>query len=335
LVFNRSSASTIRDVADLANVARSSVSRVLNGHPAVSEELRSRVLSAVTELNYQADFTAASLRRGSTMTIAFLVRDISSPLFSEMVKAVEATVEEFGYSVLLMNSGGNPAREAAHIRLLARSRVDGVILSLRSERDLDCVAAVKALRVPVVLVDRSIGDVRSSSVLSDHFSGLSAATKYLAAQGHARIALITGPQGVLASRERLRGYKSGLRSAGLPSDPTLVRMQSYDEVFGEQQTASLLALDDPPTAIIAGGAMIAYGTLRSIRDANKVRQVAMVACDSWRSPELFEPSVTSVRRDVAEIGQVAAELLLEAINVGTYRSVTLPTELVPGTPVRG
>lgn len=332
--MNRSSPSTIRDVADLAKVARSSVSRVLNGHPAVSEELRSRVLSAVTELNYQADFTAVSLRRGSTMTIAFLVRDISSPLFSEMVKAVEAIVEEFGYSVLLMNSGGNTAREAAHIRLLARSRVDGVILSLSNESDLDCVTAVKALRVPVVLVDRSISDVRASSVVSDHFSGLSAATKYLAAQGHKRIALITGPQGVLASRERLRGYKSGLRSAGLPSDPTLVRMQSYDEVFGEQQTSSLLALDDPPTAIIAGGAMIAYGTLRSIREANKVSQVAMVACDSWRSPELFEPSVTFVRRDVAEIGQVAAELLLEAINLGSYRSVTLPTELVPGTPVR-
>lgn len=332
--MNRSSPSTIRDVADLAKVARSSVSRVLNGHPAVSEELRSRVLSAVTELNYQADFTAVSLRRGSTMTIAFLVRDISSPLFSEMVKAVEAIVEEFGYSVLLMNSGGNTAREAARIRLLARSRVDGVILSLSNESDLDCVAAVKALRVPVVLVDRSISDVRASSVVSDHFSGLSAATKYLAAQGHKRIALITGPQGVLASRERLRGYKSGLRSAGLPSDPTLVRMQSYDEVFGEQQTSSLLALDDPPTAIIAGGAMIAYGTLRSIREANKVSQVAMVACDSWRSPKLFEPSVTLVRRDVAEIGQVAAELLLEAINLGSYRSVTLPTELVPGTPVR-
>ena len=334
MALNRSSASTIRDVANLANVALSSVSRVLNGHPAVSEELRSRVLSAVAELDYQADFTAANLRRGSTMTIAFLVRDIASPLFSEMVKAVEAAVEESGYSVLLMNSGSNPAREAAHIRTLARTRVDGVLISLSNETDRDCLAALKTLRAPVVLIDRAITDIKSSSVLSDHFSGLSAATKHLAAQGHKRIALITGPKDVLASRERLRGYKSGLRSSGLRSDPALVRMQSYDEIFGEQQAASLLALDDPPTAIIAGGAMIGYGTLRSIRDASKVLKVAMVACDPWRAPELFEPSVTVVRRDVAEIGRVAAELLLEAINVGTYRSVTLPTELVPGTPVR-
>lgn len=325
---------TIRDVASRANVALSSVSRVLNGHPAVSETLRQRVLSAVAELDYQPDFTATNLRRGSTMMIAFLVRDIASPLFSDMVKSVEATVGEFGYSVLLMNSGGSPVREAAHIRTLARSRVDGVILSLSSESDRDTVAALKTLRAPVVLIDRAIGDIHSSSVISDHFSGLSAATKHLADLGHTRIALITGPHDVLASRERLRGYKAGLRAAGLRFDQALVRMQSYEEFFGEQQAAMVLKLDEPATAIIAGGAMIAYGTLRAIRNAGLAGRIAMVACDSWRSPELFEPSVTVVQRDVAEIGRVAAELVLEGINNGTVRSITLPTEVVVGAPVR-
>lgn len=334
MAASKSSNITIRDVATRANVALSSVSRVLNGHPAVSEELRKRVLSAVADLDYQPDFTATNLRRGSTMTIAFLVRDIASPLFSDMVKAAEATVGEFGYSVLLMNSGGNAVREAAHIRTLARSRVDGVILSLSSESDRDTVAALKTLRAPVVLIDRAIGDIESSSVISDHFSGLAAATRYLAELGHSRIALITGPHDVLASRERLRGYKAGLRGAGLRFDPALVRMQSYEESFGEEQANTVLKFDDPATAIIAGGAMIGYGTLRAIRDADLTGRVAMVACDSWRSPELFEPSVTVVRRDVGEMGRVAAELVLDAIKGGAVRSVTLPTQLMAGTPVR-
>jgi len=329
----KSTSITIRDVARRANVALSSVSRVLNGHPAVSETLRQRVLSAVAELDYQPDFTATNLRRGSTMTIGFLVRDIASPLFSDMVKAAEAMVGKFGYSVVLMNSGGNPSREAAHIRTLARSRVDGIILSLSSESDRDIVAALKTLRAPVVLIDRAIGDVESSSVISDHFSGLCAATKYLADLGHIRIALITGPQDVLASRERFRGYKAGLRAAGVRFDPALVRMESYEELFGEQQATIVLGLEEPATAIIAGGAMIGYGTLRAIRDTG-LAGIAIVACDSWRSPELFEPSVTVVRRDVAEMGRVAAELLLDLINGGTARSVTLPTELVVGAPVR-
>lgn len=331
---SRSTNITIRDVATRANVALSSVSRVLNGHSAVSETLRQRVLTAVAELDYQPDFTATNLRRGSTMTIGFLVRDIASPLFSDMVKAVEAKVGEFGYSVLLMNSGGSPVHEAAHIRTLARSRVDGVILSLSSESDRDTVAALKTLRAPVVLIDRAIGDIESSAVISDHFSGLSAATKQLAHLGHTRIALITGPHDVLASRERLRGYKAGLRAAGLRFDPNLVRMQSYEESFGEQQSEIVLELDEPATAIIAGGAMIGYGALRAIRNAGLAGRVAMVACDAWRSPELFEPSVTVVRRDVAEMGRVAAELLLDAINGAAVRSVTLPTEVVAGTPVR-
>lgn len=333
-MVDRSSHITIRDVASRANVALSSVSRVLNGHPAVSESLRQRVLSAVAELDYQPDFTASNLRRGSTMTVGFLVRDIASPLFSDMVKATETIVGEHGYSVLLMNSGGNPGREAAHIRTLARSRVDGVILSLSSESDRDTVAALKSLKAPVVLIDRAIGDIESSSVISDHFAGIAEATKHLVELGHRRIALITGPHDVLASRERLRGYKAGLRAAGVRFDQALVRMQSYEEDFGEQQAQAVLRLDEPATAIIAGGAMIGYGTLRAIRDAGLTGRIAMVACDAWRSPELFEPSVTVVRRDVAEMGRVGAELLIDLINGGPVRTVTLPTELVAGTPIR-
>lgn len=328
----RSATATIKDVADRAGVALSSVSRVLNGHPAVSESLRQRVLSAVAELDYQPDYTATSLRRGSTMTVAFLVRDIASPLFADMVKETEAVLGQHGYSVLLVNSDGDPAREAANIQMLSRRRVDGLIVSLTSERDRDTITALRSFRPPIVLIDRTIADLQASSVVSDHYSGVAAATRHLIDGGHERIALITGPHDVLASRERLRGYKAGLRLGGLKFDERLVRMSRYDESFATQQATELLELDPPVSAIIAGGAMLSYGVLEGIRASGRAlgQDVAMVACDAWRSPELFDPMPTVVERDAREIGRTGAELLLEAITSGTFRSVELPTTLVPG-----
>lgn len=290
--------------------------------------MRTRVLSAVADLDYQPDFTATNLRRGSTMTVAFLVRDIASPLFSDMVKAAEMALGPLGYSMLLMNSDGDLAHEVANIRNLARSQVDGVIVSLSSESNRDVLAALKALRVPIVLIDRTIADIECSAVVSDHFGGLAAATRHLADSGHTRIGLITGSQEVFASRERLRGYKAGLRSAGIKFDAGLVRMGSYEESFGETEARSLISSKEPVTAVIAGGAMLAYGTLRAIASSNL--PVTMVACDPWRSPELFTPSVTVVRRDIAEMGRVAAQLLTAAIDTKTFSVVNLPTELRVG-----
>ncbi|MBA2513986.1 MAG: LacI family DNA-binding transcriptional regulator, partial [Solirubrobacterales bacterium] len=246
----------MREVAERAGVALSSVSRVLSGHPAVSESLRRRVLMAVSEMDYEPDFTAMSLRRGSTMTVAFLVRDIASPLFSDLVKSAERELRRQGYSLLMMNSDGDPDRDAAHIRLFARRRVDGLILSLASETHPETLAALKSLRAPVVLIDRRVPEIQASTVLSDHYHGLRAATRQLADQGHRRIALITGPHEVLASRERVRGYKAGLRSAGITAEDRLLRIGNYSVEFGNSQTTQLLSEPDPPTAVIAGAVML-------------------------------------------------------------------------------
>ena len=141
---------------------------------AVSESLRQKVLLAVSELDYEPDFTAMSLRRGSSMTVAFLVRDIANPLFSDMVKAAESVLHRVGYSVLLLNSDGDPGRDAEHIRLFARRRVDGLIASLATESHQDSISASGPSRRRSCW---SIGTCRRStpaSVSSDHYSGRSA-----------------------------------------------------------------------------------------------------------------------------------------------------------------
>ncbi len=321
---------TIKDVADRAGVALSSVSRVLNGHPAVSESLRQRVMKSVAALNYQPDFTASSLRRGSTLSMGFLVRDIANPLFSDMVKAVEEVLQADGYQVLLANSNGDPDRDTLHIREFIRRRMDGLFLSLSSEDHRETVAALQTADVPMVLIDRTIPDLSASIVKSDHFTGVRDATRHLVQQGHRRIAMITGPREVIASRERVRGFKAGLRGTEVRFAAQLCRMGSYSVEFGSEQLQQLMALDEPPTAVIAGGAMTGYGVLMGARrlGLSIPDDLAMVGCDSWPYPELFTPALTVVRRSGADIGRAAARLLLEA--PATPREVMLPTELVIG-----
>jgi LacI family transcriptional regulator, galactose operon repressor len=321
---------TMKEIAQQAGVALSSVSRVLNGHPAVSEGLRQRVMRVVDELKYEPNHTAMSLRRGATKTVAFLVRDIASPLFADIIKAAEEHLRGSGYSMLLTNSGDETDREAGHIRMLTRRQVDGLILCLTSETDHDTTAALRAVRAPLVLFDRHVAGLTASTVLSDHYRGFRDATEHLIELGHRRIALINGPLEVLASRERLRGYKAALRSARIRSDPALIRLGRYSHTFGHQQSTQLLQLPEPPTAIIAGGSQLSYGVLLALRqcDLELGRDIAFVACDSAPWGELLRPSLTVVERDAAEIGTVTAELLLSMIESGAGPQVRkLPTRL--------
>lgn len=131
--------SSMREVAELAGVAMSSVSRVLSGHPDVSEKMRDRVMAAVEQLGYQPDLLAQSLRRRATLSVGFVVGDIANPLLAEIVKGAETTLHEAGYSMLLANSENAPTRDTDHVRLFEQRRVDGLMLSLASEENGEMV----------------------------------------------------------------------------------------------------------------------------------------------------------------------------------------------------
>ena len=199
----------MREVADLADVAISSVSRVLSGHPDVSDAMRERVLTAVRQLEYEPDFLAQSLRRGQTLSVGFVLADISNPLMADIVLGAEATLRSAGYSLLLMNSENDPALDAAHIRFFQSRRVDGMLLSLASETDPGTLEVVRQLDVPTVVVDRVLPpDTRVSTVVNDHRAGMAAAVAHLVGLGHRTIALVTGSEAQLPGRERMAAMRS-------------------------------------------------------------------------------------------------------------------------------
>ncbi len=322
---------SMREVAALADVAISSVSRVLSGHPDVSAEMRDRVLDAVRRLEYAPDFLAQSLRRGQTLSVGFVLADIGNPLMAGIVTGAEAGLRAAGYSLVLMDSENDPELDAAHLRFFAGRRVDGVILSLASDEETAVLDLLRDFEAPVVLVDRTLPpEYGASAVFSDHAGGMAAAVEHLLALGHRRIALVTGSLGLLPGRERVAGLRRAV--AGRADVTALELTGSFSAEHGAAATRAILAMEPRPTALIAGGNQILIGCIRELQAAG-VRvgsDLSLVTCDDIPLSELYQPPIATIGREIATIGRTAAELLLRRLAEDRGpETVVLPTTFTP------
>jgi LacI family transcriptional regulator len=323
----------MREVAERAGVAMSSVSRVLSGHPDASAGMRERVMAVVAELGYQPDLLAQSLRGGETRSVGFVVGDIANPLLAEIVKGAERELRDKGYSMLLTNSENRQERDAAHVRLFEQRRVDGLMLSLASEDNDETLELLRHSDTPTVLVDRELPpDVGASAVLSDHRTGMRDAVGHLLDLGHRRIGLILGQSSIRPSRERRAGAAQAFSDRKLPVSYFAIEGMLGAE-HGRNATRQLLDGAQPPTAIVAGGNQLLIGALEEILDRELAigSDISLVSCDAIDVTELFQPPIAVIRRDNREIGRQAAGLLLERVTEVDpgARTVILPTMFVP------
>lgn len=321
---------SIRQVAEHANVAMSSVSRVLSNHPDVSVRMRRKVLAAVEELGYTPDLLAQSLRRGATYTVGFVVGDISNPLLSQIALGAEITLRHSGYSMLVANSQNEPTLDARHIRLFQQRRVDALLLSLADEMHDDTLAALRALREPFVLIDRDLPQaIPASAVLSDHRGGVRMAVEHLIKLGHRRIALITGSPNLRPSREREEAMLAACAEHREVNG--LLRSGSFSSEHGATAAAELLSMPEPPTAIIAGGNQILIGVLRTLR-ARRLTvpdDISLVTCDEVPLSELLQPPIATVIRDPFSMGRLGATLLLDRLKGKAPDRVVQPAQFAP------
>jgi LacI family transcriptional regulator len=298
---------------------------VLTGHPDVSALMRNRVLDAVAALGYEPDLLAQSLRRGATMTIGFVVGDISNQLLSQIALGAEVELRAAGYSILLMNSVNDPGLDAAHIRLLRQRRVDGLLLSLADESSGEIIKALQRSEAPYVLVDRDPEPLPdASAVLSDHRAGITEAAEHLISLGHRRIALVNGNPGVRPARERATALRRACRShTGVTA---IIRSGAFSAEHGEAATKALLSAADVPTAIIAGGNQILTGVLRALRRErySVPSQISLITCDEAPLAEFIEPAIATISRDPEDMGRQSARLLLDRLQGRSARTTTLP-----------
>src|SRR3990172_7079826 len=242
---------TIKEVAERARVSVSTVSRVLNDYPHVSEEARGRVLEAMAELEYRPDVAARSMRTGTSRAVGFVVSDISNPLFSVIAKGADVVLHPRCYSFVLATSRNDPEREAELFSALRQRRVDGLIVAVADE-GAPALAERLATFQGCVLFDREVPGSSADAVCSDHAAGMAQALAHLAGLGHRRVALIAGSQGQRGSRARVESYRAGLVRLGLAVDERLARTGELSAETGYLALRELLASGGLPTALVAG-----------------------------------------------------------------------------------
>ena len=320
----------MREVAAAADVAISSVSRVLSGHPDVSPEMRDRVMDAVARLDYERDFLAQSLRRGQTLSIGFVLGDIANPVMADLMLGTEADLRQAGYTILLaLNPDGRPGVDAERIRLLLSRRVDGLIVSSASEDDPTTLEALRQARVPLVVVDRTLpAGLSAGAALTDHATGIAAAVDHLTALGHRRFAFISGPEDTFPVRARLHALRASLDGRAGVAFTTVHGPLSVEH--GRRAALDLLSRSDRPTALITGGLRHLAGALEAIRelDMRLPTDVSLVTCDDTQLARLHAPAIACVARDAVMLGTEAAGLVRDMLAGGPPRTSYRPTTFI-------
>lgn len=306
--------SSMQDVARLANVSVATVSAVVNAKGTVSSALTHRVRTAMQALDYHPDHRARSLRMGHSNIIGVIVPDVTNSFFAEIVRAVEASSEEKGYSVILSDSNNDPGRERRHLATLCSQRVDGVVLaSSVSEAAHD---RLTLRRFPIVFVDAVPVGVENECVVVDNVEGAYIAVRHLIDLGHRRIAIISGLLDRSVGLDRMNGYRKALQEAGLPTPLEFLKHGDFLVESGYRCGLELMQLPVPPTAIFSCNNRMTLGLMRALSELeiSCPGRLSVVGFDDADWQTTFSPRLTCVAQPTNEIGKRATEMLLDRIH---------------------
>ena len=332
---------SVREVAAEAGVSIGTVSRVLNSSGYASQDVRQRVQQAVARLGYEPDYTARHLRTGHSRTIGYLLPNIANPFLAIHLSEVERLAQAAGYS-LLVGSSERPARDKELVAFFENRRLEGIIASPSSEYEDPASSPFGTTRLPAVIVDRDLGD-RFDSVLIDHRLGMRQVMDYLLSLGHRRVALFASGRELRPGREKLRGYRAALESAGLPFDDRLVHLGDSWLESSRQPMQRMLKLDAPPTALIAVGTQLLSGAVHVVRESGLdiPADMSVVGIGTLETLELMYPPVTALRYNFHQSASATVKLVLERIEKrapAEPRTVVIQSDLILGAscgPARG
>jgi DNA-binding LacI/PurR family transcriptional regulator len=321
---------SIRDIARLANVSDSTVSRALRDSPLVKAETREKIRRIAEGSGYRASAVARSLATRRTRTIGVVVTTIADPFAAEVVCGIEEAAGELGYSLLLANSQADPCREAKVVTSFGERRVDGVVVTSSRVGTL-YAGTLATLRVPIVLINGQHPSEDVHWVVIANAEASREATRHLIQLGHQRIAYLGDRHGYQSDTERFGGYRQALDEAGLPFEPDLVVYGDGKPEGGVQAVESLLALPKPPTAVFCFNDFSAVGALRRIH-ASGLRvpdDISLVGFDDINIAQYAEPPLTTVRQPKAHMGRLAFEILVKLLaGSDSEHCIKVPGELI-------
>jgi LacI family transcriptional regulator len=314
-------------VARAASVSPSTASRALQESSRISEATRLRVREAARGLGYRPNRIAQSLRTRAANIVGLVVPDIGAPFYSRVVKGAQSVFEQNGYAVLMMNTERRADREDAAIHTLLEHRVSGVLLATSG-------GSAAEPEVPTVYFDNIIPNRGVGNVTRANVPGMALLVEHLHGHGHTRVGYIGGPPVLTSGIERLEGYRNAVRDLGLVERDDYMQLSSVDwsPHSGAEAMGRLLAVDEPPTAVVTSGETLALGALSACR-TNGLRVPEDIALASFDDPpfgDLLDPPLTALAPNEEEMGRLAASLLLHALQSAEPppAEVRLPLQLV-------
>jgi DNA-binding LacI/PurR family transcriptional regulator len=299
---------TINDVAKHAGVSKATVSRVLNNHPYITDDVRSRVLASMQTLGYAPNRSAQRLRANSSEILGLIIPDIQNPLFQSLVRGVEDAAYANQLNVVLCNTDDNRDKQKAYLRVMRSEKAAGLIVVPTHPKD-------GAVGIPIVLLDREVNDFDADLIKVDNLRGAYTAARHLITRGYQRIAVIAGTQYLTPGYERLQGFYQAFQEAGMPVDPAYMKAGNFKLESGYELTCELMAMAEPPDAIFASNALMTMGALRALHELglNVPGDVALVGFDDLPWAEDLNPPLTTIAQPGYELGEQAVELLLRRI----------------------
>ncbi len=321
---------SIKDIARLAGVSHSTVSRALNRSPLIPMQTAERIQRIAKEQGYTASAVARSLVMRKTHAIGVVVTSIADPFNGEVVAGIEEVANREGYSVVLATSQADPQREMAVARSFRERRVDGILVA-SSRLGAQYQELFDELDAPIVLLNNQHPSELAHSVSIDNIDGGYQATKHLIHLGHKEIAYIGDESGLLSDEERCRGFETAMNEEGIAIRPDLVVRGDGKQGGGRQRAAGLLTMKEPPSAIFCYNDMTALGVIEEIaaKGWRVGREVSVVGFDDLFFSASLQPPLTTFRQPKRELGKQAMHLLLATLRgQEAERKVVVRGELI-------
>ncbi|WP_426451576.1 LacI family DNA-binding transcriptional regulator [Paenibacillus sp. S-38] len=318
---------TINDVAAMAGVSVTTVSRVLNNRGYISEATRRKVYGAMEALHYQPNEIARSLLKKQSNLIGLIVPNVSHPFFGELASHVEFHAHRSGFKVLLCNSHLDPVKERDYIEMMKRNRVDGIIMGSHTLE----VEEYRNLRHPIVTVDRLI-DESIPYISADNYRGGELAAQHLVDRGCRKIAHICGNLDLqLLANRRTDAFLETVRRHGVQHVVVQTDMNVFDQNQYEEKLEAVLREHPDIDGVFATSDIIAAFAVKICRRLGKEipRDVRIVGYDDVNAASWLHPALTTIRQPIGEIGRLAVELILKQLDEElTVREHILSVELV-------
>lgn len=307
---------SIREVAKLAGVSPSTVSRVMNNTANVDEEKKQRVLAAIEKTGFKPNELARALFKKSSKIIGVIVPTIENPFFNEMAKAIEEEAYKNGYRILLCNSNSDVEKEEMNVQMLSQMNADGLILMAHSDK---IGPVIEECKLPVVIVDRMLaGDGGIAHVESDHYTGGILATEHLIECGCKNIVCIRAPQELSSGKKRYQAYKDVCAKYSIKEQCVDCK---YSYTAGLVAAEEILQKYPDVDGIIANNDMVAISVYKVLQNNgyNVPEDIQLIGFDNIRFSRLVTPEISTITQPIKEMGKLAVQIIIDHINGIAYK----------------